>query len=212
MTLDTLIKENEGLIFKIASSFYGVEKDDLYQAGVLGILKAYQNYEKNEHTKFSSYAYNYIYGEMYMLAHNKTLKINKDILKLYHNIEKTRYALAQRLGRVPSNSEVAAFLEMSEKDIDDAIMAGRDIMSLDSGEDTNLYDNLRCEEKVDLDDQILLKESMEKLNDDEKKIIKARYFEDLTQSEVAKKLCMTQVMVSRYEKKSLDKMCAFLSK
>lgn len=212
MIPDTLIKENEGLIFKIANSFYGVEREDLYQAGVLGIIKAYQNYDQTTDTKFSSYAYNYIYGEMYMLAHNKTMKINKDILKLFHNIEKTRYALAQKYGRIPSNSEVAAFLDMNLKDVEDAIMAGRDIMSLDSGEDTSLYDSLKCEESVDLDDQILLEESMEKLNDDEKKIIKARYFEDLTQSEVAKKLCMTQVMVSRYEKKSLDKMCAFLTK
>ncbi len=212
MISDALIKENEALIFKIANSFYGVEKEDLFQAGVLGLIKAYQNYDANANTKFSSYAYNYIYGEMYMLAHNKTLKINKDILKLYHDIEKTRYALAQKYGRIPSNNEVALFLEMSEKDIEDAIMAGKDIMSLDSGEDTTLYDNLRCEEKVPLDDQILLEEGMAELNDDEKEIIKARYFEDLTQSEVAKKLCMTQVMVSRYEKRSLDKMCAFLTK
>lgn len=212
MNLDNLIKESEGLIYKIAGFFYGVEKEDLYQAGVLGIIKAYQNYHDNGNTKFSSYAYNYIYGEMYMLAHNKALKVNKDILKLYHNIEKTRYALAQKYGRIPSNSEVASFLEMPEAEINDAIMAGRDIMSLDSGEDTTLYDSLKCDEKVTLDDQILLEESLEKLNDDEKKIIKARYFEDLTQSEVAKKLCMTQVMVSRYEKKSLDKMCAFLTR
>ena len=212
MNLNNLIKENEGLIFKITSFFYGVEKEDLYQAGVLGLLKAYQNYKENENTKFSSYAYNYIYGEMYNLAHNKTLKINKDILKLYHNIEKTRYALAQKYGRIPSNSEVAKFLEMQEKDIEDAIMAGREIMSLDAGEDNSLYDNLKKEETTSLDDQILLKESMEELNKEEKEIIKARYFEDLTQSEVAKKLCMTQVMVSRYEKKSLNKMMAFLTR
>ena len=212
MNLNNLIKENEGLIFKITSFFYGVEKEDLYQAGVLGLLKAYQNYKENENTKFSSYAYNYIYGEMYNLAHNKTLKINKDILKLYHNIEKTRYALAQKYGRIPSNSEVAKFLEMQEKDIEDAIMAGREIMSLDAGEDNSLYDNLKKEETTSLDDQILLKESMEELNKEEKEIIKARYFEDLTQSEVAKKLCMTQVMVSRYEKKCLNKMMAFLTR
>ena len=212
MKLDNLIKESEGLIYKIASFFYGVEKEDLYQAGVLGIIKAYQNYQSGGNTKFSSYAYNYIYGEMYSLAHNKTLKVNKDILKLYQNIEKTRYALAQKYGRIPSNSEIAQFLEMSLKDIENAIMAGRDIMSLDSNEEMSLYESLKCEEKVNLDDQILLEQSFERLNDDEKKIIKARYFDDLTQSEVAKKLCMTQVMVSRYEKKSLDKMCAFLTK
>ena len=212
MNQDSLVKDNEGLIHKIAGFFYGVEREDLYQAGALGLMKALHNYHKNENTKFSSYAYDYIYGEMYKLAHNKTIKINRGILKLYHDIEKTRYALAQKYGRIPSNSEVACFLEMSLEDVEDAIMAGKDIMSLDSGEDTTLYDSLKCEDKISLDDQILLEQSLEKLNADEKKIIKARYYDDLTQSEVAKKLCMTQVMVSRYERKGLDKMCAFLTK
>lgn len=213
MNLDDIISSNSCLIHKIARKFYGVEKEDLYQAGIVGLLKAYQNYHDNGECKFSSYAYNYIYGEMYELSYNKALKYNKDVLKLYQNIEKARFALAQKYGRVPDNREVASFLELPLQNIEEAVMAGAGIMSLDkANEEYNLYDTLASTEKTNVDDQILLKESMETLNEGEREIIKARYFEDLTQSEVAKKLCMTQVMVSRYEKKSLDKMGQYLSR
>ena len=90
-------------------------------------------------------------------------------------------------------------------------MAGQSIMSLDSDENISLYDTIKSEEKVSIDDKILIDESMEMLSEDERNIIKSRYFEDLTQCEVARKLSMTQVMVSRYEKKGLDKMQKFLT-
>ncbi|MBQ6840636.1 MAG: sigma-70 family RNA polymerase sigma factor [Bacilli bacterium] len=211
MTIEDIIRGNTNLIYKIASKFYGVETDDLFQAGVLGLLKAYKNYKDNGTTKFSTYAYEYIYGEMYMLVNNRTMKINKDILKLYRMIEKTRFALAQRYNRVPSNSEIASFLEIPETQINEAIMAGKEIMSLDAEADMPFYETIKVDEKVKVDDQILLSEGLEMLSKDEKEIIKARYYEDMTQSEVAKKLAMTQVMVSRYEKKGLSKMQQFMS-
>ena len=212
MKIEDIIRGNTNLIYKIASKFYGVEKEDLFQAGILGLLKAYKNYQENGTTKFSSYAYEYIYGEMYLLAHNKSLKINKDILKLYSLIEKTRYQLAQKINKIPSTKEVADFLNYPQKVIDEAIMAGKEIMSLDSDENKPYYETISTSENHNLDDQILISESLEMLLPSEKEIIKARYYEDLTQSEVARKLSMTQVMVSRYEKKSLSKMCEFMTR
>ena len=211
MTIEEIIRGNTNLIYKIASKFYGVETDDLYQAGVLGLLKAYKNYNDNGTTKFSSYAYDYIYGEMYLLVNNKTMKVNKEILKLFRMIEKTRYALAQKYNRVPSNTELATFLEIPEQQITEAIIAGKEIMSLDSEQDMPFYETIKVDEKVKVDDQILISEGLEMLSHDEKEIIRARYYEDLTQSEVAKKLAMTQVMVSRYEKKGLNKMQQFMT-
>ena len=79
--LEKIVSDNVGLIWKISKQFYGVEKQDLYQAGVLGVIKAFQNYHEDGTTKFSSYAYKYIYGEMYMIASNKNMKIGKDIVK-----------------------------------------------------------------------------------------------------------------------------------
>lgn len=211
MTIEDIIRGNTNLIYKIASKFYGAETDDLFQAGVLGLLKAYKNYKDNGTTKFSTYAYEYIYGEMYMLVNSRTMKINKELLKLYRVIEKTRFSLAQKYDRVPSNLEIATFLELDPKQIDEAVMAGKEIMSLDSEQDMPFYETIKVDEKINVDDQILISEGLEMLSKDEKEIIKARYYDDMTQSEVAKKLAMTQVMVSRYEKKGLSKMQQFMS-
>ncbi len=212
MNYEKVVKDNEKMIWKIASHFYGVDKDDLFQAGIVGLLKALQNYKSNGITKFSTYAHDYIFGEMYLLANNKNIKISKDILKLYKKIESTRYILAQKLNKIPSNLELSEFLSISLEDINMAINSANIIMSLDSKEDDekSLYESIRAKEE-DLDTKILLNDSMEVLNEEEKDIIKSRYFEDLTQSEVARKLNMTQVMVSRYEKKGINKMREYLT-
>ena len=85
--LEQIIKLHEKLIYKIATKFHEVSKEDLYQAGVIGIIKAYNNYNKQSDTKFTSYAYNYIFGEMYELANNtRTIRLNKNILKTYKKI------------------------------------------------------------------------------------------------------------------------------
>lgn len=212
MDIDSLIQINKNLIYKIASKFYGVEKDDLYQAGILGLIKAYKNYEKNGEVKFSSYAYKYIYGEMYLLSINKNIKINKDTYKLYSLIEKARYKLAQKYNKILTNKELSEYLNIPLNLIENAIMAFKDYVYLDSDENIDYYDKIKCNENINIDDSILLKESINKLDSKEKSIIKARYFEDLTQSETAKKLRITQVMVSRYEKKSLNKMYEFMQR
>ena len=211
MTKEEIINQNAGLIYDISKKFYGYPKEDLFQAGVLGLLKAYKQYDESFNAKFTSFAYKYIYGEMYLLVNNRPLKINKDILKLYKLIEQTRLSLTQNNGIVPSYDDVANFLEIDKEKIYEAVMAGQSIMSLDSEENVCLYDTIKSEEKVSIDDKILIDESMEMLSEDERNIIKSRYFEDLTQCEVARKLSMTQVMVSRYEKKGLDKMQKFLT-
>ncbi len=210
MKVEDLIKDNQKLIYKIATSFYNVDMEDLYQAGVLGLLKAFKNYDIKSGAKFSSYAYDYIYGEMYSLVNNRNIKISKDVLKLYRMIEKTRYALCQKYGHVPSDREIANFLEMDEQQISEAIMAGKEIMSLDEQEFKPVYETVAIKEKTNIDDQIMISQSLEMLTPDEQSIIKARFYEDMTQSEVAKKLAMTQVMVSRYEKKGLSKMCQYM--
>ena len=209
--MDNITETNAKMIWKIASHFYGIDKNDLYQAGVVGLLKALENYQKDSNTKFTTYAYDYIFGEMYALANNKNIKISKDILKLYKKIEETRYILAQKLGKIPSNYELSQFLNINIDDINMACSSANVIMSLDNNldGDRSYYEMLG--EEMDLDTKILIDEGMSVLNEDEKNIIKSRYFEDLNQSEVAKKLNMTQVMVSRYEKKGIAKMRKYLT-
>ena len=213
MTTEQLINDNAGHIWKIAQGFYNVDKKDLFQAGVVGLLKAYKNYKKDGETKFSTYAHDYIFGEMYTLANNRNIKISKDILKLYKLIEKTRYSLAQRFGRVPSNHELASFLEMEEDKIYQAVACANLVMMSfddDKEESRNLHETIAAPQILSQDDKIMLDSSFKVLDPMEKNIISSRYYEDLTQSETARKLGITQVMVSRYEKKSLEKMREYM--
>lgn len=212
MEYDRILVEHEKMIWKIASHFYNVDKNDLYQAGVVGLLKAVKNYKSNSNTKFSTYAHDYIFGEMYLLASNKDIKISKDILKLYKKIEETRYHLAQKIAKIPSNLELAEFLGLSLDDVNLACRSANIILSLDAddAETRSAYEMISAKQE-DIDTKILVDDSFAVLNDDEKNIIKSRYYEDLTQQEVAKKLNMTQVMVSRYEKKGIDKMRQYLT-
>lgn len=210
--LEKIINESVGLILEIAKKFYGIDKADLYQAGVLGIIKAYYNYRNDESTKFSTYAYKYIYGEMYLVANSKSIKVSKDILKLVKMIEHGRNLLAQKLLHTPSNKELAAFLEIPEEKIEQALMYASSVLSIDNDteDERSLHETIAYEEAITQDDKMLLNESMNTLNPLEKDIITSRYYEDLTQSETARKLGITQVMVSRYESKSLAKMREFM--
>lgn len=213
MNAEFLIKENMNLIYKISQSFYGVEQEDLIQAGITGILKAYSRYKDDKSTKFSTYAYFDIYGEMYELANKKMIKVNKDTLKMYKIIEKTRYSEAQRLGKIPTNEELSVILNMPKETIDFACMSASVILSTDeeSATDRSLYETVSEEIRVTNDDRIMLKDSLENLTIDEKNVIESRYYEDLTQSDTARNLNMSQVMVSRLEKKGIEKMRNYIS-
>ncbi len=210
--LEEIIKSSVGLIWKIAKNFYGVDRNDLYQAGVLGVIKAYQNYKDDGVTKFSTYAYNYIFGEMYILANNKTIKLNKDITRLLKMIDMGKVRLSQELMREPSNRELAQYLEMDLKSLEQVEMYRSEFISMDEecDEKRALHEVIASSENISEDDRIILNDSINTLDSLEKDIIKSRYYDDLTQSETARKLGITQVMVSRYEKRSLNKMRNFM--
>lgn len=210
--LEQIITLHEKLIYKIATKFHEVSKEDLYQAGVIGIIKAYNNYNKQSDTKFTSYAYNYIFGEMYELANNtRTIRLNKNILKTYKKIEEAKQQLAQKLGYLPSTKEISTFLSIPEYIIHEIETCTNTIMSLDSNEERPIYETIPNEKETTSLDTIDLKDSLDTLTEEEKQIINYRYYKDFTQSETAKILGMSQVTVSRYEKKSLTKMYNYLS-
>ncbi len=206
MTVDDLISGMEPMIKKIASNFYRVPFEDLMQAGRIGVLKAYKNYKKNNNVKFSTYAYEYIMGEMYDLScKNYRIKVNKDILRLAKQIQITKSALSQKYMREVTLREVADFLEIDESVLQNTLNATEAMINLDAPRDENrdLHEMLPCKETISIEEKISLHDLINSLSPEEQKIINYRYFEDLTQSETAKKMGMTQVMVSRYEKKCL---------
>jgi len=208
MTTNELIESHMGLIKNIASKFYNYEREDLIQVGVIGLLNAYKNFRDNGETQFSTYAYTYIFGEMYNLVNSaRDIKVSKRLLKVYKMVERAKYELAQRTGRVPTYDEVALFLELDPYEVSEAINSAQTLISLDDeANELNLHEVIPDKNRDNTDLKIDLDDTFKVLNNEEREIIKSRYYDDLTQSEIAKKLNMTQVMVSRYEKKSLEKM------
>lgn len=210
--LDTIIELHRKLIYKIASKFHDIDKEDLFQSGVIGLIKAYNNYKQSETTKFTTYAYNYIFGEMYEFANNmRSIKLNKNILKLYKKIEQTKYLLAQKQGYYPNTSELSLYLNIDESIISEIERATSTIMSLDAESERPIYETISSPQDSINTVSIDLQDSLKTLTQEEQDIINYRYFKDFTQSETARILGMSQVTVSRYEKKSLSKMYNYLN-
>ena len=208
---DTLIENYDKLIKSVASNFYNVSKEDLYQVGYIGLLKAQKNYKKTSNAKFSTYAYEYIYGEMYNFASKeRTLKISADSLKLYKKIIKVREILTQKLNKVPSISDISSFLNIDENLINQLMISVEQVLSIERNDEYNLLDTISSNND-DVTNKILIQDSLKVLNKDELDIIKCRYFEDKTQMETAASLDMSQVKVSRYEQKSLQKLKKYIS-
>lgn len=208
--LTTLIYDNESLIYSVVNRYARYfDKEDLYQVAVIGLINAYKNYKIDKETKFSSYAYFYITGEIKKyLRESNTLKISKDLIKLNELIEKTSIYLCQKLNREPSVEELSRFLEVDEKTINDAINSKVFVESLDEVDfnDNSLYNKVSSYEKS-YDSEILdLRIALEKLTPDDYKLINERYINERSQMETSKILDMTQSMVSRKEKEILTRL------
>ena len=210
MNIEGLIKDNEKLIYSIASKFKNYKNiEDLYQAGCLGLITAYKHFDINRDCKFTTYAYSYILGEMRKLVReDKGIKISREISKLNLKIEKAYILLTQKYMREPSIQELSMYLEIPEYYISEAINSLNKIKSIDepinSGDkELTLQDVIG--NSTNIDDLLLLKDCLNKLDNEERKIIDSRYKDDYTQTETAKLMGISQVQVSRKEQKILKK-------
>ena len=209
--ITNIILENEALIYKIINKYHNYfELDDLYQVAVVGLIKAYNNYHNNYDTKFTTYAFPYVLGEVIKYINTfKSIKVSKNMRTLYLKINKAKEILTQKLMKEPSYYELSLFLEIDENLINEVMKANDIIESLDKVimEDDK---NLELYDKVGYVDENLenypLKFELNKLSKEEKQIIFARYYEDKSQKEVGEALGMYQVEVSRKEKKILKKL------
>lgn len=209
-----LIEKYEGLIYKVAKRFYNVELADLYQAGCIGLIKASRKFNKEEGTDFISYAYMHIFGEMYELANkSRDIKLNKLYLKIYKELEKVRSNFLNTMHREPSTIELSELTGFEESIIIEVLTLTKDMISLDAEYEslngtTTVMDSLG--EEPNFDDKILLEESLDSLEPLEQDVIKIRYFNDLTQTETAKVLGISQVKVSRVEQKGKQKILEYI--
>lgn len=209
--ITTLVKQYERLIYKIASKFspkYPIE--DLFQVGVIGLINAKKNYKSDQGTKFTTYAYQYVLGEMLdFIKKDRTIKVSKDSLKIYKLYEQAKETLAQRKKQIPTFSEICEFLELDEETVYDAIKMSEYVLSTDSSlredENTTFIETCGEDRRETIDSLLDLKMELMSLPEFERKLVDLRYFKDYTQSETATILGISQVQVSRNEKHILAK-------
>lgn len=204
------ISQYSNLIYAVAHTFTGYEsKEDLFQEGYKALMMAYRKFNPALGTKFSTYAYSYIWGEMNKyVREDRNMKASRSIRKLKLQIEKATIMLSQKLMRMPTIRELSDYLGVSEDELMEA-KANISTISLDNvisddGKELTLYDTVASRE-MDVDTLIAFKEELHELTPFEKSIIEARYLNDMSQQEVANMLGMNQVQVSRKEKKIKEK-------
>lgn len=211
--LEDVISQNKNLVYGICSKYSNyMDKEDLHQVGMIGLINAYKNFDSKKNVKFSTYAFPYIVGEVSKyVRENKNIKVSKDLVKLGRKINDYIQKHKEVRGYEPSISDIALMLDTKKQTIINALEALKTTKSLDEeinddGKAVTLLDITPSKEKINFDQMIDLKEAFKYLSDEEKILVINRYFKDLTQSEVAKLMGVNQVYVSRLEKRVLDKL------
>ena len=214
---EALILENSGLIWSVARRYSGrgVELDDLYQLGCVGFLKAVRGFDLSFGTQFSTYAVPKIAGEIRrFLRDDGAVKVSRGIKEKAVTIKVCRNDLLIKLDREPTLSEIAEQTGFSTEEIASVELATSAVESIhqQTGEEGFSLENVLTDS--DSEDSMLeklsLRQAIRKLPDREMKVIQLRYFHGLTQDRVAKVLSVSQVQVSRIEKKAIAKLKDFL--
>ena len=214
---DTLFKENTGLIYSVAKRFLGrgVEMEDLFQIGSIGLLKAVDHFDPSYEVRFSTYAVPMIVGEIKrFLRDDGILKVSRSLKENCGRIYQAKEKLEKELGREPGLDEIAAEVELSLEEVILALESTAEVESLHKtiyqgdGNDISLMDRLPEKENGQEQalDRIFLDEMLQSLDARERQLIGMRYFQNRTQTEIAAELGVSQVQVSRMEKRILKKL------
>ncbi len=204
---EQFIEKNLGLVHACANKFRnrGVDYEDLYQAGCVGLLKAVKGFNPSLGYEFSTYAVPAVLGEIKRIFRDGgTIKVSRAIKEQAKVVFNEKENLSVLLGREPTVGELAEYLNMSVPEVSELLLSGQPVLSLtptDDEEERQL--DIPFEEQEKIDEKISLKDCLKELEERDRKIIDLRYFKAKTQSDVAKTLGMTQVQVSRREKKIL---------
>lgn len=212
---EQLMEENTGLIWCVVKRFYGrgLEAEDLFQIGCIGLLKAIDKFDQSYQVRFSTYAVPMISGEIKrFLRDDGMIKVSRSLKELSYKASIGKNELLDRLKREPTIEELAEHLSVEKEELVLAIDATNEVESLhkkiylQDGNEVTLLEKLAQTEKkeYDLENQILLKQLLENMKREEKQLVILRYFADKTQAETGKILGISQVQVSRLEKKILQ--------
>ena len=206
-----LPEDNLGLVHLCANRFRGrgIEYDDLYGAGCMGLVKAAKAFDDSRGVKFSTYAVPVILGEIKRLFRDGgTVKVSRSLKELSLKITRTTQSFTHKNGREPTVSELSELLNADSEDIIAALNSSQPALSLTMGdEDGDSQTDLPVDPPdEDITDKLALRQVLAELSPEDRKLIDLRYFKGLTQTKAAKELGMTQVQVSRREKKLLTYM------
>ncbi|MGK9250058.1 MULTISPECIES: RNA polymerase sporulation sigma factor SigF [Paenibacillus] len=210
---DTLARCNIRLVWSVVQRFInrGYEPEDLFQIGCIGLLKSVDKFDLSYDVKFSTYAVPMIIGEIQrFLRDDGTLKVSRSLKETANKVRKAKDELSKTLGRLPTISEVAEFLGITPEDVVFAQEANKPPTSIhetvfeNDGDPITLMDQIADESGERWFDRLALNEAIGGLTERERLIVYLRYYRDQTQSEVAGRLGISQVQVSRLEKKILQ--------
>ena len=208
---ERLVRDNAGLIWSVARRFFGrgTDPDDLFQLGCVGFLKAIEGFDEAYGTQFSTYAVPKISGEIRrFLRDDGAVKVSRGVKEQAAKIKKARLLLEQRLGREPRLSELAEETGMSPEDIAFAETATgpADSIHRESGEDgftlEMILGDYAAEERMV--ERVALRAAIEQLPAREKQVIALRYYHGMTQQNCARVLGVSQVQISRLERRAVD--------
>lgn len=206
---DKFIEENLGLVHSLANRFRGrgIEYEELYSAGCVGLVKAAKGFDEGRGLKFSTYAVPVILGEIKRLFRDGgTVKVSRGLKELSLKVTRKREELL-KTGRDPTISELSEIFGVSFEQITEAISASQPALSLTgTEEDGSEYDLPIEPPQAKATERIALEQCLSQLNAQDRRLIYLRYWRGLTQSEVGRELAMTQVQVSRREKKLLEEL------
>ncbi|MCF6464060.1 RNA polymerase sporulation sigma factor SigF [Clostridium sp. Cult1] len=220
---DKLVKHNMGLIKSVLRGFTnrGYEMDDLFQIGSIGLLKAIDKFDTSYDVKFSTYAVPMIAGEIKrFLRDDGLIKVSRSLKQTANRVKYTQDRLSKILGREPTIQEISDELDIDKEDIVMALESSYhpdylyDVVHQNEGNPLFLIDKISAEEdrEKDIIEKIILKEMLSKLKERDRQVIVLRYFKDKTQVQVAELLGISQVQVSRIEKKIIEEMKRMLVK
>lgn len=217
---DYLVERNVRLVWSVVQRFInrGYDPEDLFQIGSIGLIKAIDKFDLSYEVRFSTYAVPMIIGEIQrFIRDDGTIKVSRTLKELGHKVRRKKEELTKEFKRSPTISEVATSLEVTPEEVVQAQEAIRYPHSIhetvyeNGGEPITLLDQIADNDKGWFD-RLLLEEAINRLTEREQLIVYLRYFKDQTQTEVAKRLDISQVQVSRLEKKILEEMKAQINR
>lgn len=219
---ESLVMNNVGLVWSIVRHFSGrgYDLEDLFQIGSIGLLKAIDKFNLDFDVKFSTYAVPMITGEIKrFLRDDGMIKVSRSIKELGMRVRSARERMSYELGREPNLEELAAAVGASREEVAASMEAAAEVESIykavGNGDDQNLclLDKIQDEDEAEerLMNQMVLKELLLKLSEKDREIIIRRYYDNQTQSQIAADLNISQVQVSRLEKKILRQMREYLN-